>query len=308
MSVNAVQSDGSLKRIAGGVLYADAPVGTIMPYGGATVPSGYLLCNGQVVSRTTYAALFAAIGTTYGTGDGSTTFNVPDLRGKFAEGTPNGGTLGETKSAGLPEIEGSLGTLTMTSSNGSTDWIESGALRTTQRYKIGDTGLGQIPTTSTEAATSTGAKAPTFKASRSNAIYGNSDTVQPPAVYVNYIIKATQIAVPTDILAGVESLLEPKILAISKVSNNYFEVEDDSYACQVGKMVTVNLAINVKESYVDWAEFATIPGVIVANRTIGSFNQNYCELRLEKGVGVTRIYSAQRAVGQYYMSFSYQIS
>lgn len=62
------------------------PAGCIMPYAGATAPDGWLLCHGQAVSRTTYADLFAAIGTTYGSGDGSTTFNLPDLRGRVAAG------------------------------------------------------------------------------------------------------------------------------------------------------------------------------------------------------------------------------
>ena len=56
----------------------------------ATVPSGYLECNGAAVSRTTYAALFAIIGTNYGTGNGSSTFNLPDLRGEFVRGFDNG--------------------------------------------------------------------------------------------------------------------------------------------------------------------------------------------------------------------------
>lgn len=62
------------------------PAGCVIPYAGSSAPSGYLLCNGQAVSRTTYADLFAAIGTTFGTGDGSTTFNVPDLRGRVPAG------------------------------------------------------------------------------------------------------------------------------------------------------------------------------------------------------------------------------
>lgn len=61
--------------------------GTIEVYSKSTAPSGYLLCNGQAVSRTTYANLFAVIGTTYGTGNGSTTFNVPNLSGKLPIGT-----------------------------------------------------------------------------------------------------------------------------------------------------------------------------------------------------------------------------
>jgi Microcystin-dependent protein len=69
------------------------PSGVILDFGGSDAPTGYLLCYGQAVSRSTYAALFAAIGTTYGVGDGSTTFNVPDLRGRVAAGKDNmGGT------------------------------------------------------------------------------------------------------------------------------------------------------------------------------------------------------------------------
>ena len=78
------------------------PVGSGMIYYGTTAPSGYLLCDGSAVSRTTYAALFAIISTIYGSGDGSTTFNLPDRRqrfglGKAAAGT--GSTLGGTGGA-----------------------------------------------------------------------------------------------------------------------------------------------------------------------------------------------------------------
>ena len=55
------------------------PAGTISQFAGTAAPSGWLLCNGAAVSRTTYAALFAAIGTTWGVGNGSSTFNVPNL-------------------------------------------------------------------------------------------------------------------------------------------------------------------------------------------------------------------------------------
>lgn len=75
------------------------PVGAILPYAGSSAPVGFLLCQGQAVSRTTYAELFDLFGTTYGVGDGSTTFNLPDFRqrfplGKAASGTGN--TLGAT--------------------------------------------------------------------------------------------------------------------------------------------------------------------------------------------------------------------
>jgi microcystin-dependent protein len=62
------------------------PVGAVIPYAGSTAPTNWLLCAGQAISRSTYAALFTVVGTTYGTGDGSTTFNLPDLRGRVAAG------------------------------------------------------------------------------------------------------------------------------------------------------------------------------------------------------------------------------
>lgn len=67
-----------------------APAGTIHAYAGATAPYGYFMCHGQEVSRTNYARLFSVIGTTYGAGDGSTTFNLPDLRAEFIRGLDSG--------------------------------------------------------------------------------------------------------------------------------------------------------------------------------------------------------------------------
>ena len=61
-------------------------VGAIKPWGKATAPVGYVLCDGSAISRTTYADLFAIISTTYGSGNGSTTFNVPNLQGKTPQG------------------------------------------------------------------------------------------------------------------------------------------------------------------------------------------------------------------------------
>lgn len=82
---------------------AFVPTGGMIPYGGAAAPTGWLLCNGSAVSRTTYADLFTAISTTYGVGDGSTTFNLPDLRGRVPVGLDAANanlaaadTLGET--------------------------------------------------------------------------------------------------------------------------------------------------------------------------------------------------------------------
>lgn len=65
------------------------PSGEIIAFAGATLPSGFLFCDGSAVSRTTYASLFAAIGTLWGAGDGTTTFNLPDLRGRTLAGADN---------------------------------------------------------------------------------------------------------------------------------------------------------------------------------------------------------------------------
>ena len=75
------------------------PTATIVPWSSASVPTGFLECNGQTVSRSTYSALFAIVGTTYGAGDGSSTFLVPDLQNNVAVGKSNNKALGTTGGA-----------------------------------------------------------------------------------------------------------------------------------------------------------------------------------------------------------------
>ena len=83
-TVRAITEFG--RRVLGGL----NPAGAIIGFGGTVAPEGYLLCDGTAVSRTTYARLFNNISTRFGTGDGSTTFNVPELRGQFLRGRANG--------------------------------------------------------------------------------------------------------------------------------------------------------------------------------------------------------------------------
>lgn len=84
---------GTGSVLFGGAAPALVPTGSVMPFAGTTEPAGWLFSFGQAVSRSTYAALFATVGTTYGAGDGSTTFNLPDLRGRVAAGQDDmGGT------------------------------------------------------------------------------------------------------------------------------------------------------------------------------------------------------------------------
>lgn len=68
------------------------PIGVVLPFTGGSAPTGYLIADGSAISRTTYADLFAVAGTTYGVGDGSTTFNLPDLRQRFPLGKASSGT------------------------------------------------------------------------------------------------------------------------------------------------------------------------------------------------------------------------
>ncbi len=88
-------ADGTLTaaKFAAGVA---TPVGTMSMFGGSSAPTGWLMCDGSAVSRTTYAALFAAIGTAFGAGDGSTTFNLPNLQDAFPIGISSTKALGAT--------------------------------------------------------------------------------------------------------------------------------------------------------------------------------------------------------------------
>lgn len=130
-----IVSDGVSKWFVGEADPSPIPAGSMQMYGGAAAPSGWILCDGSAVSRTTYANLFTAISTTFGVGDGSTTFNVPDMRQKFpigkaASGTGStlggtGGTIDHTHS--VPAHYHGLGTgadLNITSSGSHTHSID----------------------------------------------------------------------------------------------------------------------------------------------------------------------------------------
>ena len=142
--------------------------------GNGEPPFGFLLCNGAEISRLTYADLFAAIGTSYGEGDGVNTFNLPDLTARFIMGDT---VAGQTKEAGLPEISG------RTLLYQYTGWTEN----TFGAFTAATTGGGTA--TNTSEVLNIKDVYFNFNASRSNPIYGKSDTVQPPAVTMKYIIK-----------------------------------------------------------------------------------------------------------------------
>ena len=168
---NALQDIENLKLC----IEDPAPVGFIGLWGEDTLPEGWLLCNGAAVSRSTYAGLFAKIGTKYGTGDGSTTFNLPDFRDRYPIGS--GTNLTGTKVAEqLPNIQGYVDT----NANHSLMSSPSGAFSSTyygvsyaDGTNYGGNYIGNLY----------------FNASNSNAIYTNNGHVYPASIALNFIIK-----------------------------------------------------------------------------------------------------------------------
>lgn len=140
----------------------------------------WFLCNGQAISRETYADLYAIIGTNFGAGDGVTTFNLPDYRGKFLRGLGgnSAANIYTTQNEGLPNITGTIASSTYLGIFNSTN---SGAFNPVSgwSWNNGNEGAGQ----------STCATAVNFSAASSNSIYGNSNHVTPINQAVNYFIK-----------------------------------------------------------------------------------------------------------------------
>ena len=157
---------GQLNEVTGAI----SPVGTVIWYAGNTVPTGYLLCDGSNVSRTTYADLFEVIGVKFGAGDSTTTFGLPKLTdNRFIEGSSYAGTA---KNAGLPNITGSFYLQGGGSAGAWGAFTHSG---------------GEPAITADVVGSEMGVTA--FDASRSNAIYGASDTVQPKSLTLLPCIK-----------------------------------------------------------------------------------------------------------------------
>ena len=147
-----------------------APAGVVLPFAGSTAPTGWLLCFGQAVSRTTFASLFAALGTTYGVGDGSTTFTLPDLRGRVGAGKDDmGGTAASRLTTGGSGVNGS----------------SLGASGGAQTHTLTN---GQLPNSAIGTGGSTIARGSTVSDLRTignNEAHNNTQ----PTIILNYIIK-----------------------------------------------------------------------------------------------------------------------
>ena len=160
------------------------PAGTIVSYAGASVPTGWLLCNGANVSRTTYANLFNAIGTRWGAGNGSTTFTLPDSDGRVLQGATDASKVGQYLEAGLPNITGYIGINALGNLPQNTP-ESGGALSTSGAAGHDQAGAyNRLTIAGWRPADNLG-----FDAKNSNAAYAGS-TVQPPAFQALIIIKA----------------------------------------------------------------------------------------------------------------------
>jgi microcystin-dependent protein len=158
------------------------PSGSMQMWPTATAPTGYLLCAGAAVSRTTYAALYAVIGTTYGVGDGTTTFNVPDLRGRMP--------FGVSGSYALASTGGSADAIVVSHTHAATvtDAGHSHTLTAGQGSQPGvNSYLGASNTAAPDKTTSTATTGITV----ANATVGSSGTGAnlPPYLAINFIIK-----------------------------------------------------------------------------------------------------------------------
>lgn len=150
------------------------PSGTIIQFAGKTIPDGYLSCNGALVSRTQFADLFAAIGTTWGTGDGKTTFKLPNMHHRFLEGTTTTSEVGTYVEAGLPNITGTF-----------TEHGNTSGLKCTGAF----TGEARIGLNSNQGGAWDGGRV-TMNSSRSSSVYGAASTVQPASTRLLYCIKS----------------------------------------------------------------------------------------------------------------------
>lgn len=190
-STDSTQVLQALRLIFSGL---ESLTGIYVPYGGDVLPQGWLWCDGSALSRVDYSGLFARIGTTFGAGDGSTTFNIPDFTGgRFIEGDNLSGVY---KNAGLPNIAGIVAS--EITSNVESKW---GAFK--YRNSIGNIGnsgeaaqpfmnfnasegeCGTQKLTATNDPRNSNEPSITY----ANNTYGKSDTVQPKSLTSRWIIK-----------------------------------------------------------------------------------------------------------------------
>lgn len=168
-----------------------APVGSVTMYAGASAPTGWLFCDGSAISRTTYADLFTAIGTTFGTGDGSTTFNIPDMRGRAPIGVGTGsGLTARSLAATVGEETHVLSTAEMPAHTHTQNAHHHTSASDGTMYFL-DSDLGQYTAgaTSGGGALASGQTTGDTTPTNNNTGGGGAHNVMQPSLVVNFIIK-----------------------------------------------------------------------------------------------------------------------
>lgn len=173
------------------------PTATIVPWSDSSVPSGFLECDGSAVSRTTYATLFGIIGTTYGSGDGSTTFNVPDLQDNVAVGKSGTKALGTTGGANTVTPTGNvagstanatLSTGQLASHNHPLRYVGGSAVGMSNPYQIPN--MGQVQGLNNSVTIQNAAGSGQGHAHNMSANFaGDANSVIQPYLTIIYIIK-----------------------------------------------------------------------------------------------------------------------
>lgn len=220
-----------------------APVGSIYLWGSNTIPEGYLLCNGQAISRTEYSDLFAILGTSYGSGDGSSTFNLPDYRDKFALGA--GGDVDLAEIGGEKEV-----TLTIDEMPAHTHPVKDRVYNVQfgrndggngSRNPIGGTGLSH----GVVEASSVGG--------------GQAHNNMPPFIAMNFIIKA----IPTQVVEGQ--------VINSMESNSEVDAPSIKAVNDVIKKSALTVRANVNRTYTKNTVYQTVDAY---NEIVGQVGNN----------------------------------
>jgi len=198
MSVNVYnKTEDKLIPVAGGTVYADSPIGSIIPYGGSQLPAGWFICDGRSLSKNDYFDLWKVIGYNYGGSD--STFNLPDLRDKAVMGAGTNGALGASQSAQLPNITGKIdnksGTFGIMGFSSSTSNF-SGAFKGSEAK--GAVYTGQNNTSACKVVTFDASGSGASTDINGNNVYTNNGETRPANVRLNFIIKAKHTPVPAD--------------------------------------------------------------------------------------------------------------
>ncbi len=259
---DAISNPGliNITELVNDIQNAQTPAGTVAWFAMSAPPAGYLIANGVAVGRETYPELYAAIGTTFGDGDGQTTFNLPDLIDRFAQGS---NTPGQKIEAGLPDTEGKIGRVV--SYDHGTGAIRSEISSVNNRTGA-DQAVGNL-------------KDITIRPSLSNPIFGNSDTVQPPALTLLPCIKAFD--------AGTN----PGLIDITGLAHEVAGKADCDLA-------NVNTAQSFKDACLEWqipdysASILLTSGYIAPKAGLIRLNKLLYNNRVSLSINNVQIYSA----------------